>query len=201
MTAVRPLAAIVLGVTLLVAGCADDEPTMTEYVERLEALVQDVSEQAARLFSSERGAVLDASGQGLDAYSPQDLAWGLEQLGELEAEFLEDARALQPPESIADWHDEYFSDRFTNVREALAARAGDATGWDELAATEEMAAYRAAVAADKQLCLELQRDLHERAESGVFAGTPWVPDEVQQIFDRVLGCDVFPERPEDMWRP
>lgn len=201
MRAVRWPAMLVLGAALLVWGCADNELTMTEYVERLQGLVDDVSERALQLYASERGGVLEASGAGLDAYTPQDLQWGLEQVGALEAGFLDDASALQPPESIADWHDEYFSDRYTKVREALADQAGDVASWNELSASEEMSAYRTAVADDKQLCFDFQADLHERAERGMFAGTPWVPDEVEQIFERVLGCDVFPEHPEDMWRP
>jgi hypothetical protein len=201
MTAVRRLALIVLCASSLLWGCADDQLSMTEYVEQLQALVDDTWEQAQQLYASPQGAVLDASGPDLAAFTPQDLKLGLGQLGEIEAEFLEKARGLEPPSSIADFHRDFLSDRFTNVREALAERAGDATSWAELSASGAMAEYRTTVADDKRLCLALQADLHERAERGVFADTPWVPDEVEQIFDSVLGCDAFPEHPEDMWRP
>ena len=83
----------------------------------------------------------------------------------------------------------------------LAARAGTATTWSELSETPEMAAYREAVAGDKQACLEIQAELDATAERGIFADTPWVPTELQEVIDVVVGCSAFPEDPYDLYRP
>ena len=34
-----------------------------------------------------------------------------------------------------------------------------------------------------------------------FAGMPWIPGELQEIFEVALGCDGYPEHPEDVYRP
>jgi hypothetical protein len=34
----------------------------------------------------------------------------------------------------------------------------------------------------------------------VFADTPWIPGEMKEVVEAVLGCDLFPENPENIWR-
>lgn len=195
------LVLLTLGASLLLSGCGNHELSVTEYIESVQTLVNDVGADAVELYATPQGSVLVAEGAALEAFTPQDLQWSLEQIGELEEGFLEAANDLVPPESLADFHEQFFDDSFTIARVALAERAESATAWDELSASNEMAAYRAKVASDKALCSDLQEDLHARAERGVFAGTPWAPDELSQIIDEVLGCALFPEHPENMFRP
>lgn len=190
-----------LGASLLLWGCGSNELSMTEYIESVQTLVNDAGADAFELYGTPQGAVLVAEGAALESFTPQDLQWGLEQIGGLESAFLDAANDLVPPESLAEFHEQFFDDSFTVVRVALAERAGSATSWDELNASDEMAGYRAKVASDKALCFDLEEDMHARAERGVFTGTPWAPDELSQIIDDVLGCDLFPEHPENMFRP
>jgi hypothetical protein len=64
-----------------------------------------------------------------------------------------------------------------------------------------MAAYRKAVTADRQSCIEFQTQLDATAARGVFADTPWISGELKEVVDAVLGCNIWPEHPEDMFRP
>ena len=98
-----------------------------------------------------------------------------------------------------DWHG-----KFIPIEEALAHRAGTAentaAGWEALSASPEMAAYRASMAEGKQACADFQAELDATVERGVFADTPWIPSELKEVVDIVLGCDGFPEHPEDVYR-
>jgi hypothetical protein len=64
-----------------------------------------------------------------------------------------------------------------------------------------MAAYRKAVTEDKQYCTEFLTPLDATAERGVFTDTPWIPGELKEVVNAVLGCNTYPEHPEDMFRP
>ena len=44
-------------------------------------------------------------------------------------------------------------------------------------------------------------DLDATAERAEFADAPWLPAELKEVVDAVLGCTVFPENPEDLYRP
>ncbi len=74
-------------------------------------------------------------------------------------------------------------------------------GWEELSESPEMAAYRAALAADKQVCTDIEAQLDATAERGAFADVPWIPGELKEVVAGVLSCEVYPEHPEDMFRP
>jgi hypothetical protein len=65
-----------------------------------------------------------------------------------------------------------------------------------------MAAYRMALAEDKQSCIDSQAEVNAIGEQReAFAETPWIPAELKEIFEVVLGCDGYPEHPEDVYRP
>lgn len=88
---------------------------------------------------------------------------------------------------------------FIAAQEALAVRAGTAKGWVELSDTAEMAAYRAALAADKQDYESTQSEVNAISEGReVFAETSWTPGELEELFEIVLGCDAYPAHPEDV---
>ena len=95
-----------------------------------------------------------------------------------------------------------FDSEFISAQEALAVRAGTAVDWNELSNTPEMAAYRMALAEDKRSCIDAQAHVNAIGEQGeAFADTPWIPTELKEIFAVVLGCDGYPEHPEDVYRP
>ena len=64
-----------------------------------------------------------------------------------------------------------------------------------------MAAYRTAVTAAKQTCIDFQTELDATAARGIFADTPWIPGELKEVVVAVLGCASWAEHPEEMFRP
>jgi hypothetical protein len=181
---------------------------MTEYVERVDAIFDRGLEQYEAVVVSPQGQVLIV-GQGghlgftdqgaqLTDFTPWDLHVSLEQVAEIQAEALEAAAAIDPPDQIADLHALYF--RELPIAE-LAVRAGTAVDWYELSESREMAAYRAALAADNQVCVEFQVTLDATAERGVFSDVPWMPGELKEIVEYALGCSSLPQNPEDVYRP
>jgi hypothetical protein len=197
---------LVLCVALLVSGCGGgdegDELSLTEWVEGLNALIDRASQQYEELVASPQGAVLVAEGAQLADFTPQDLQVALERLGEIEMEILEAGAAIEPPAQVADLANLLSDDRFTLARVALAARAGSATSWEELSETPEMAAYRTALAGDKQACIDLQAKLDATAERGVFEDVPWIAGEFKEVVEAFLGCDgPHMRNPEDVYRP
>ncbi|NNF70378.1 MAG: hypothetical protein HKN01_11460 [Acidimicrobiia bacterium] len=193
---------------VVVGGCGGDEMTLNEYVERVDAIFVRGAEQYEAVVASPEGMVLivgqgshlgfDDGGAQLADFTPQDLHIALEQVAEIQAEALEAAAAIDPPEQIAELHALYF--RELPIAE-LAARAGTAESWEELSATPEMAAYRAALAADNQVCEDFQVKLDATAERRAFADTPWIPGELTEIVDYALGCSSLVGNPEDAYRP
>ena len=128
----------------------------------------------------------------------------LERVREIEAEVDEATTAIDPPEPVAELHDLFFDfdSDFISAQEALAARAGTAADWSELSESPEMAAYRSALAEDKQHCFDVQAEVNTIGKQGeAFADTPWVPSALKEIFEVALGCDGYPEHPADVYRP
>jgi len=195
---------LVLAAATLLFGCGGGELSVPEYVEELNAIVDRARQQYEALVASPQGAVLVAEGAQLADYTPQDLQTAFDRLKEIEIEVQEATNAVEPPEQIADLHNLFFDfddDSFTAAQDTLAARAGTAVDWEELSETPEMAAYRAALAADKNRCTDFEAQLNATEDRGVFADTPWIPGELKEIVGVVLGCAGYPEHPEDVYRP
>lgn len=193
-----------LCLTLVLAACGGGEMPLTEYVDRLNVIVEQARQDYGELVAGPQGRVLIADAEQLANFSPQDLQAALERVREIEAEVDEATAAIDPPEQVADLHHIFFDfdGDFISAQEALAVRAGTAADWEELSETEEMAAYRAALAKDKQDCFDSQAQVNTIGEArGAFAETPWIPGELKELFEVALGCDGYPERPEDVYRP
>ena len=175
---------------------------MAEYVERFNAITDTASQQYAEIAADPEGRVLVAERDQLGEFTPQELQAGLERLGRIEREVLEAAAAIDPPEQVAEFHALYFAlSPYAAARAALAARAGIAADWAELSATPEMAAYRAAISEDKEACNNLAATAQATGDRAVFGDMPWIPSELTEAVDSVLGCDEYPEHPEDVYRP
>ncbi len=188
---------------LMVGACGGGEMTLTEYVERLNGIVERARQQYEVLVADEQGAVLVAEGAQLTDFTPHDLQTALERLRKIEAEVEEAVGAIDPPEQVAELHNFWFDfDRnFIPAQEEMAARAGTAADWEELSESPEMAAYRAALAEDKRWCTDFQAKLDATEERGIFAETPWIPGDLKEVVQVVLGCQGYPAHPEDVYRP
>lgn len=174
---------------------------MAEYVEHFNDITEDARRQYDEFAASSEGNVLIAEGEEFRNFTPQDLQAGLDQIGRIEREVLEAAAAIEPPEQVAEFHSFYFAlSPFTAARKALATRAGTAADWEELSATPEMAAYRAAIADDKERCIEFAATIDATGDREVFGDMPWIPSELTEAVQSV-GCGEYPENPEDLYRP
>jgi hypothetical protein len=206
--AIKLWVSFALCVSLPLASCGGGEMTMADYVDRVDAIFDRGLEQYEAVVVSPQGQVLIVGQDGhlgfadqgaqLTDFTPWDLHVALGQVAEIQAEALEAAAAIDPPDQIADLHALYF--RELPIAE-LAVRAGTAVDWYELSESREMAAYRAALAADNQVCVEFQVTLDATAERGVFSDVPWMPGELKEIVEYALGCSSLPQNPEDVYRP
>jgi hypothetical protein len=201
-------AVIGISIVLAVAGCGGREMSLAEYVDEINAIFDRGIARYETIVASPEGIVLIV-GQGshlgfadqgiaLDDFTPQDLHVALVQVAEIQAEAVEAAAAIEPPDRIAELHELYFREL---PIAALAARAATAADWEELSESPEMAAYRNALAADNQICADFQAKLDATAERGVFADTPWIPGELKETVNYALGCDELPANPQDAYRP
>ena len=150
---------------LMVAACSGGEMSLTEYVGASHRRHGSGNPAMGGARASRQGAIF-ADGAQLTDFAPQDLQAGLERMGEIQVELWEDAAAIEPPDEVTDLHNLLFDARFTSAREALAARAGTASSWEELSESPEMAAYRTSVAADKQAGVDIQAELDATGRAG-----------------------------------
>jgi hypothetical protein len=191
------IASSALCLVLLLCGCGGSEMSLTEYTERI---------NAAEVRASEQGQELADKTDEIVDFTPQDLQAVLEEARVIRIEVDEAVDQIEPPEQISDIHNLIFDwhEEFITIEEALAVRAGTtphtAAGWTELSDSPEMAAYREAIADGKQVCIDFQSRLDATEERGVFTDTPWIPGEMKEVVERVLGCVWFPENPEDVYR-
>jgi hypothetical protein len=191
-----------LAVIVVAGGCGGGEMSLTEYVERINAIVDPAAQQYEGLVASQQGAVLVAEAAHITDFTPQDLQTALERVVEIEVEVREAFDAIEPPEQVAGLHYLFFDFGLSiPIAEALAARAGTAADWEELSVSSEMAAYRAQFAEDKQRCTDFQAKLDATADRGVFVDVPWMPSELSEVVEAVLGCEAYPAHPEDVYRP
>jgi hypothetical protein len=195
---IRRSVPVLLGIVLLLGGCGGGEMSMTEYGERIDALAAEAGQRAEELF---------ADAPPITDVTPRMLQAGLERgLLEIRIPLQEAVDGIDPPAQIADLHDlmwDWHSD-FISVEEALGARMGEAEdsdeGWTALSESPEMAAYRSAIAEGKQICDGFQARLDATAAGGAFADTPWIPSEMKEVVEAALGCQWFPEDPEEVYR-
>ena len=190
---------------LIIAACGGGgELSITEYVASLNAAVDTARGEYESLVTSPEGAVLLANGEQLAEYTPQDLQAALRAVRDIEASFEESIGEVQPPEEVAEIHNFWFDfdSNFIPAQEALEARAGTAADWAELSESPEMAAYRTALAEDKRVCAEFEAQLSTPEEEREnLSNVPWIPSEMKQIVNAVLGCEGYPDHPEDVYRP
>jgi len=181
-----------LGVGLLVSACGGGALTLTEYVDDLNAINDHTVPQADALISEFEQAT-----------TPQQAGATMERMIALRMESIEATEPLEPPEPIADLHRLMldWEKQLLPIEEAFAARARTVSGWEEFFESAEVEAYRASLAEGKRVCTEFQAKLDATADRGAFADAPWIPAALSEVVEARLGCDLFPEEPENVFRP
>ena len=180
-----------LAAVALLAGCGGGDLSLSEYVDRLNEINGRTVPQADALISE-----LEQS------TTPAAVGEVMEQMALLRAESVEETEELDPPEQVADLHRLVldWEKELIPIEQAFAARAASAAGWEELVESAEVEAYRAALVEGKQVCIDFQSQLDATADRGQFADTPWIPSELSEVVEARLGCELFPENPEDVFR-
>ena len=176
----------VAAVILLIVACDDSGLSMSEYGDSLNEIRATYEPQAEAAWI-----------EFLEL--PEPTTGDLKSLAEREVavriEIEESIRDLDAPDEIADLHD-LLADWITTMREAgegLGVRAGTVGSWDELLQSAEYRRFETTLTGGAELCNEFQAKLDATAARGVFADTPWIPSEMTDVANAVIGCDTIPE--------
>ena len=169
---------------LILASCGGDEITLTEYAETVE---RHTTTMYARLEAFTDEAVF----AGATVEKIQTI------FGEITAAYrrLSDGlQAIEPPAEISAVHDAAveIAANLAAAGDALARRADAVETPDELSAlfaSPESQAIEAAAIEMVTFCQERQAEFDATADREVFAGTPWIPAEMQEVVLVAFGCD------------
>ena len=187
----RILAAAAL--CLVLAACSDSSLSMSEYGDRLNEIRGTYEPQAEAVWV-EYLQVPQPTLEDLRVFIGREVA--------IRTEIEDEIRALDPPEEIVDLHG-LVADWITALRQAgegLRDRAGTVAGWDSLFESAEYRIFEATLTGGTVVCTEFQTKLDTTTARGVFADTPWVPSEMKEVVDAVIGCDTIPEDVDDVFR-
>lgn len=176
-----------IGLSLLVlAACGGSGLTMSEYGDRLNGIVDTYAPQAEAAWI-EFGKLAEPTMEELETLFDRDVTTRIE----VEAGF----RDLDPPDEIAELHDlllSWLAD-LTDADRALLARVRAVNSLDEFLASTEYQRFEETLLAGAQTCNEFQSQLDATAARGIFADTPWVPGDLEDVADAVIGCDAIPD--------
>ena len=152
---------------------------MTEYSERFQSMA---------LVMLDEFDVLEA--QWASATTVEDGKRVLNRAVAVRTDLQNSLTELSPPEELADFHADLVEllGRILAAQEAWAVRADTAGSLDELRESSEALAYWNLDAEVLPLCLELQSKLDATAEREIFADVPWIPGEMKEVVELVVGC-------------
>jgi len=181
---VRKLA-ICAALMLVVSACGSGRLTTSEYAAQARDLTREIIERIAALDAEWESQVPTAA--GAQTY------W--ERRIDARVEFQEGFQALDPPEQAIESHEAALGifSRLTAAERAVAARAvtldfDEATDHGLWWNTPEGRAARAADAEAIAICQAGQGEFDETQHREVFADTPWIPPDMKEVVQILLGC-------------
>lgn len=176
---------------LLVAGCGGGDATVDEYVETLNGMYTDYSPRGEAAYVNFL-AIADPTMDDLQALLDTNVALRVDV-----QRALEDLDAPEPIEDLNEswvgWHG-----RFLDAAEGLAARAATARDWQEYLDSAEFTEWGLAMSDGAQLCDEFEGHLNSTESEDLFADTAWMPSELTDVVQAVIGCDSFPDDLDDL---
>ncbi len=175
---------IAICLLLILTSCGNRELTLTEYAEEVERHTTTMYAQLEEV--NAEGAFADPTVEeiqsiyGVVAEAYTGLVNGLE--------------AIKPPSEAAELHGIAVesASRLKAAGDAMARRANAVETPDQLDALFESPEARALEVASLEMtgfCQERQSELDATAERDVFADTPWIPAELQEVVLVAFGCD------------
>ena len=182
--AVRRIVAVVgVCLVLILAACGGGSLTLSEYGERGEQLVIEVSQRVDAL-----DAALESENQTVESVRAY---W--DERVEARRDFSEGLEALEPPEEAEELHAivvDMFR-RLTVAEEALAVRVASIetlSGPVEWWATPEGQAARAVDEEVTQICVVAQEAFDETVDREAVADVPWIPPDMKEVVRVAFGC-------------
>ena len=159
---------------------------MSEYGDRLESIRMTYAPRAEAAWT-EFLQLPDPTMDDLKALADREVA--------VRVQIEESIRALDAPDEMAELN-ELLADWTAAMRDAgtaLAARADVSDGWNELLESAEYRAFATMLTGGITVCNDFQAKLDATAARGVFADTPWIPGDLNDVADAVIGCERIPE--------
>lgn len=183
-TVTRGLPAWVLAyLALTLTACSGTGLTLQEYADRAGTLITEVRTNIATLDAQWIADV--PTPEGVRDYWDERLA--------ARDRFLAGLEDLDPPDEAADLHYEVVGlfTKLNGAEAALAAHIGSFDTLDDHWQGWDSPEGQAARAADEELisiCRVVQQDLDDTKAREVFADMPWLPSDMQEVVEVVLGC-------------
>lgn len=179
---VRRIAAVTCLVVAAVS-CGGGELTLGEYAEEVEGLTTHMYRTLDDLtITGEDGSEVPVE-DAQAVFNGVAVAFG---------ELLDGLQAIEPPGEIAELHTLSLDimTRLTAAQEAFARRAEDFEGaeWDLLYTTPEAMAVAEVQAEMIAFCQARQAEFDATADREIFAESPWVPSELQEVVTVLFGC-------------
>ena len=178
----RPtLAGLCIVLAVAVAACGGAQLSLPDYVDELNAVIADGSEQIEPLY-----AELLSTGEP----TLEDMRSILHREVAIRVEIQEEFAKLEAPDQIAELHNALvkWHGQMIDAQEVLGSRADSATTWSEFEQSEEFRDFDAVMEEGLAGCLEFQAQLDATEARGVFSDTPWIPGELKEVVDAALGC-------------
>ena len=168
--------------TLILVACGGATLSLTEYVDSLNALVSETTDQLE---------VADARFRQTPEPNREDAIALLNSHVVFRTELQNGLEALDAPEQIADLHALLVEGHAAVLAatELLPARVETAASPEEFEQSAELEAYETVNAETAVICRDLQAQLDATADRGTFQDVPWIPDEMKEVVVAVLGCD------------
>ena len=167
---------------------------MADYGDRLEEirLTYEPRAEAAWL---DYLALNDPALEDLKVLSDREIA--------VRTDIMSALRELDAPSEVDDLHELLFdwTARMRDAGRALGESADRSTTWEELLASPEYRGFEEALTGGTELCNEFQAYLDATAARGAFADTPWMPGDLADVADAVIGCETIPEDLDAVLQP
>jgi hypothetical protein len=186
----RRISALIVA-SIFIAACSGGSPSVDEYVESLNALVDEYSP---------RGEAMWLEYGENPSPTMDDLRELLDATAELRIEIDEALRDVEAPGQLAQSHEQWASwhSRLLEADRALASRAAAAANWDEYLGSAEVANWVEVLRQGSVICADYEARLNSTDAAELFAGAAWMPSDLTDVVHAAIGCDAFPEDIDDL---
>jgi len=176
---------------LLVTNCGESDPSLTSYVESLNAMDAEFSP---------RGEATWTAYLAIPAPTIDDLRTMQDEILALRIDVENAFAELEAPQRIAGMHSGFaaWHSRLLTAEREQTARAATAGSIEEFLESAEVTAWTIVLGEGSVLCDEVEGRLNATEASDFFAGTPWMPSDLTAAVHAAIGCQNFPNDLNDV---